>query len=320
MSKFNPDGAEYDQSTYTGRLRRFFNMINPLLLLPSDEEVLKEKSKIELYRQLGENCGYSSEELWKSKRLVDSAIHPDTGEILGKVFRIAMFVPVNTPIVIAMTLAPQTLFNAVFWQWINQTYNAAFNYGNANKTNEGGMKALLTAYTAATTVSVGTAVGLREIVQRAKITDAMRVNLMRLVPFTAVATAGVANAVLMRINELMEGITVQDSEGNNLPGKSFVAAKVGLSQVALSRVVLAAQVILLPALFIPVVKRIPNYPKSKIGDTAIGCGIVIGALWCAVPVAVAAFPQNAKLHKTQVEEHFQILSTPDEYVYFNKGL
>ena len=31
-----------------------------------------------------------------------------------------------------MLLTAPTVANSVFWQWINQTYNAAFNYANGN--------------------------------------------------------------------------------------------------------------------------------------------------------------------------------------------
>jgi len=36
------------------------------------------------------------------------------------------------PIAFGMIITAPTPFNTVLWQWINQTYNAALNYGNRN--------------------------------------------------------------------------------------------------------------------------------------------------------------------------------------------
>lgn len=49
-------------------------------------------------------------------------------------------------------------------------------------------------------------------------------------PFAAVAAANCVNIPLMRQNELIEGIVVQDENGNEV-GKSRLAAAKGMSQV-----------------------------------------------------------------------------------------
>lgn len=49
-------------------------------------------------------------------------------------------------------------------------------------------------------------------------------------PFAAVAAANCVNIPLMRQNELIEGIPVQDENGNDV-GKSRLAAAKGMSQV-----------------------------------------------------------------------------------------
>jgi len=61
-----------------------------------------------------------------------SAVHPDTGELMPWFARTSAFVTVNIPIIAAMMLSPPTMFNTIFWQWVNQTYNAVFNFGNRN--------------------------------------------------------------------------------------------------------------------------------------------------------------------------------------------
>jgi len=37
---------------------------------------------------------------------------------------------VCSPICAGMLMTPQTIGNVLFWQWVNQTYNAGFNYSN----------------------------------------------------------------------------------------------------------------------------------------------------------------------------------------------
>lgn len=54
----------------------------------------------------------------------------------------------------------------------------------------------------------------------------------RYVPFVAVAVANCINIPLMRQNELLHGIDIQDENGNNV-GKSRVAAAKGISQVTI---------------------------------------------------------------------------------------
>jgi hypothetical protein len=45
-------------------------------------------------------------------------------------FRMCSFVATNVPIIAGMLLAPPTIPNTVFWQWLNQSYNAGYNYSN----------------------------------------------------------------------------------------------------------------------------------------------------------------------------------------------
>lgn len=71
-------------------------------------------------------------EIVEANYIVQSAIHPDTGIINPVPMRLCSFLPTNVPIVCGMLLAAPTIKNTIFWQFVNQTYNAALNYGNRN--------------------------------------------------------------------------------------------------------------------------------------------------------------------------------------------
>ena len=66
------------------------------------------------------------------KIILSSCVHPDTNEPIPYPMRISAFVPANMPIMAGIILTPPTPMNSLFWQWLNQTYNAGLNYGNKN--------------------------------------------------------------------------------------------------------------------------------------------------------------------------------------------
>jgi hypothetical protein len=61
-------------------------------------------------------------------------------------------------------MAPPTVFNTFLWQWLNQTYYAALNYGNSNATNVASTVSIMLSYTAAAASSVFLAVFLRKAI------------------------------------------------------------------------------------------------------------------------------------------------------------
>jgi hypothetical protein len=63
-------------------------------------------------------------------------MHPDTNEPIPWPMRTSTFVTTNIPIISGMLLATPTPVNIIFWQWINQTYNAGLNYGNRNASSK----------------------------------------------------------------------------------------------------------------------------------------------------------------------------------------
>ena len=104
------------------------------------------------------------DEIRVAETVTSTAIHPDTGEILPWVFRFSSFLPVNIPISFGFIFTRPTPFNTIFWQWINQTYNAGCNYANRNASATYPTKDIATSYTLATTSAIAVALGMRKAV------------------------------------------------------------------------------------------------------------------------------------------------------------
>jgi hypothetical protein len=94
----------------------------------------------------------------------DSAIHPDTGDLVFRGFRFSAFVPVNIPLVVGM-LSSSTPAGTIFWQWANQSYNVAVNYANRNiGKDEMTTQDIATSYAGAVISSCSIALGLGKVV------------------------------------------------------------------------------------------------------------------------------------------------------------
>lgn len=136
----------YDQTTYSGRLQHFSALTNPLNLLASRAQLDDAKALIAAAEAATRADGKKGillrvasaadeERAWAAKTVVDSTLHPDTGEPILLPFRMSSFVPTNMVIVAGMLRGgTRTPAGIIAWQWINQSVNVGFNYFNANKT------------------------------------------------------------------------------------------------------------------------------------------------------------------------------------------
>ncbi|XP_039095699.1 sideroflexin-1 isoform X1 [Hyaena hyaena] len=205
----------------------------------------------------------------------------------------------------------------LFWQWINQSFNAVVNYTNRSGDAPLTVNELGTAYVSATTGAVATALGLNAL------TKHVSPLIGRFVPFAAVAAANCINIPLMRQRELKVGIPVTDENGNRL-GESANAARQAITQVVISRILMAAPGMAIPPFIMNTLEKKAFLKRFPWMSAPIQVGLVGFCLVFATPLCCALFPQKSSMSVTSLEAELQakIRETCPELrrVYFNKGL
>lgn len=314
-----PD-SRWDQSTYWGRVRHCAEISDPSMLLTTEDDLQKARRIVGAYRR-GE-LKQTTPEFWQAKRELDSTVHPDTGETVLLPFRMSCCVLSNLVVTAGMLTPNLGTMGTVFWQWANQSLNVAVNSANANKSHPMSMSELATNYAAAVSASCGVALGLNKLVPRLKnITPNTRLILGRLVPFAAVVSAGIVNVFLMRGNEIKKGITVYDSDDQEI-GRSKRAALLAVGETALSRVINATPIMVIPPLLLVRLQRGLLKGKSLTVQTAANLGVIALTSFMVLPFALAVFPQRQAIHLSKLEPELRKTDDKkeDQLVYFNRGM
>lgn len=221
-------------------MRHFIEIVDPWNFFVSTAAILDAKKKYEgfvmweeIARSLKSRILISVkewDELIKAWWIYNSSIHPDTKEPMHFLFKMSGFVIVNTPILFGTLLTKPTPFNLMFWQWVNQSYNAGSSYVNRNASSKYTTNDLLLGYGAALLASISLAVGLNKIFSpiTAQLSGAKRLIIGNSFVWVAVSAANAANILLMRNKEIREGITIQDEKGEEY-GKSKIGGKTALA-------------------------------------------------------------------------------------------
>uniref|UniRef100_A0A3P9IRW9 Sidoreflexin n=1 Tax=Oryzias latipes TaxID=8090 RepID=A0A3P9IRW9_ORYLA len=308
---FDIDAQRWDQSTFMGRLKHFFNITDCRTALLPDSKLDEAKALVESCRAGSVPPGTTEEQLHYAKKLYDSAFHPDTGDRMNLIGRMSFQVPGGMAITGFMLQFYRTVPAVVFWQWVNQSFNALVNYTNRNAASPITPKQIGVAYITATSTALATAVGLNLYTKKAPPLVA------RWVPFAAVAAANCVNIPMMRQQEILNGIAVTDENGNKL-GHSKKAAVKGITQVIISRITMAA----------PGMSMSLGYFHALLWVCFITLLVLCSSfqsLVFMVPAACSLFPQRCSMAVSKLEPELRdsIISQYGDsikQVYFNKGL
>ncbi|KAM7389641.1 hypothetical protein PAMP_023604 [Pampus punctatissimus] len=316
-TSINIKEPRWDQSTFVGRAKHFFTVTDPRNVLLTNEQLAHAHKIITDYRQGVVSPGLTEDELWRAKYVFDSAFHPDTGEKMILIGRMSAQVPMNMTITGCMMTFYKTTPAVLFWQWINQSFNAIVNYTNRSGDAPITVGQLGTAYVSATTGAVATALGLNAL------TKHISPLIGRFVPFAAVAAANCINIPLMRQRELKHGIPVTDENDNRL-GESTKAAQQAISQVVVSRILMASPGMAIPPFLMNHLEKKAFLRKFPWMSAPIQVGLVGFCLVFATPLCCALFPQKSSISVSRLEPELQEKIRANhpgvERVYFNKGL
>lgn len=256
-----------------------------------------------------------------------SALSRDTGEEIPRMMRMCAFVPLNVPILFGMLISPPTIFNTIFWQWFNQSFNAGLNYGNRNASSPYTTKDLAQGYSAAVGSSVTMALLLRKAFSglSSRVTGAKLILINSVIASLAGGTAGFLNTYFMRRVEMVGGIQIFEDEAltKKLPGdlKSKVCASKAIFETAWSRVFLCISCLMSPAIIFYAFEKAGRTPKSPALKLPYEIGVFVFALMVGLPASIAMFPQSASARRDELEPEVQVLIHDGiKTVYYNKGL
>ncbi|XP_040128939.2 sideroflexin-2 isoform X3 [Ictidomys tridecemlineatus] len=143
LSDFNIDAPRWDQYTFLGRVKHFFNITDPRTVFVSEGELDWAKTMVEKSRIGVIPPGTQVEQLLYAKKLYDSAFHPDTGEKMNVIGRMSFQVPGGMIITGFMLQFYRTVPAVIFWQWVNQSFNALVNYTNRNAASPTSVRELI---------------------------------------------------------------------------------------------------------------------------------------------------------------------------------
>jgi len=125
---FTIDGERFNQSTFMGRWKKMISNFDPATLLYSDNEIMscvKILKDFEAEKAINGSTASGAlvidskrnRELWNARKIKESSVHPDTGEIIPRPFRMAGYVPFNGPVCVAMMVSATTPA-LLFWNWL----------------------------------------------------------------------------------------------------------------------------------------------------------------------------------------------------------
>ncbi|KAL4920397.1 Tricarboxylate/iron carrier [Aspergillus aurantiobrunneus] len=318
----DPPSSQYDLTTYWGRVRHAADISDPRMLFVSSSGLEQAKRLIASYKQ--NEIPAMNTELWRAKKVVDSTLHPDTGEPVFLPFRMSCYVLSNLVVTAGMLTPGLQTTGTLLWQIANQSLNVAINNANSNKSTPLSVSQMAKSYLMAVSASCSVALGLNALVPRLKnVTPNTKLILGRLVPFAAVSSASALNVFLMRGEEIRQGIDVYpvpEKEGEPVQslGKSKMAAKIAVGETAISRVLNATPIMVVPPMIlVQLEKRKLLRPRMVM---PANLGLVLATSLFALPLALGAFPQRQAISAASLEEEFWNRGGKDGKVEFNRGM
>ena len=325
---------QWDMSSWTRRFRSFLQICSPLTLAAGEGEI---RAAQELLRAAsctshvhqggveGGRAGPSRREL-EALQLVDSALHPETGETVALPFRRSAFTLFNTPLFFGIAASPTTLPWQVGWQVLNQAYNGGMNHSNRSATEPTPTRELALDFAAATGTASVLAIVMRQVMSKVPTGSGVvgAATSAVAVPLVAVIAAGSVNVLATRRRELETGVAVRTAPHGDgeVVGHSRVAAKEALRATLLSRALLPIPSLLIPGLAKAAMDR-HRVLKRRVLQLPLLALAVFATQLVALPLSLAPWPWFMPLPVGDLEDDLQARAKElgaGDTVFFNKGL
>ena len=359
LPQFSLNGDKYNQKTYYGRFQKMLDLVDPRTLFYTEQDLQNAQTILLDYKinqqHKKKNSNAKKSELttkqthllWESRRIVESAIHPDTKETIPRPFRMSGYLPFNTPLCVGALMAT-TPVTIVCSQWFNQTHNALINYYNGNKTQPTNYITLGQGYVGAVSGACGVSLGLKTMIDKStSLSTLKKMKLQKFIALPAIITASAINVILMRRNELTTGINIyyeQQQPNNNaheqeqevkvvIAGSSQIAAKKALTEMVISRMILPLPIFLLPPIGLSIIDHLSIHStglkrlllKSKHTTLVLNTIFILLGFSFGLPATIALFPQIGTISSEELESKFHHLKDKEsgtviQSFKYNKGL
>ena len=308
---------------FVERYRYFKDVLNPVWLFKSKQELHFARDLLKIHENNPQKV-HPSDLKW-AQTLYASAFHPDTKEINPIVGRMSFQIPGNTIVTALMLTYYRTPMQLLTTQWANQSFMAFSNYTNRNAQSSLTTGQIAAAYLSATGTAVAVSYKLSQVAKRSSNPLASK-----FVPFFAVCAGNVVNVPLMRQQDILTGITVNDAEGRTL-GESRLLGCMCLMQVVASRIAVAIPIMVFPTLAMNAFqKQISKRGKvfEKVFDRPLiiimESSLIGVCTYFVLPLAVAIFPQYSTVKVDMLERSLQTKMKTENpgltHVHYNKGL
>ena len=315
--------ARYDMATYRGRLVYFLDITSPDHLLIGAPEMAAAQRLLRDAREGGAAAqGRSDAELWDAKRTLLGKTTAGGGEIPVpcRVGGWAVFgsVPVSALILTAKYF-PTSLPLFAFGHWLNQSHLASVSYFNRPEGRAPPVERLGAAYAAAIGSAVGIFVGWKRAVARFPVFAGLGI----FAPYPAAAGANVVNTLMMRLQELDDGVAVVDESGATV-GVSKVAARRAVTDTIVTRLALPAGNFLLTPLAYVALERGTPLGRAVLRRPwlALPCQIAttVACFAVCVPASLAIYPPVVSVPAADLEPEIAARVPAGATLRYNKGM
>lgn len=302
--------------SFLSRVKIWFDLLDPTLLLSSDNEIRKAHSLLKNDEKQSDEQGH------RAATVALSSVHADTGEVLPICFRPPALFPLSSTMVYVAFMPHNTVKSALFCHFLLQSYFTGFNYINRNASSkqekEMSLKQMLLNVGV---ISYATCAGAvpQIIIHRLQVSNPFVKNFCRTILSIPIAAfLAYCNLTIVRSEEYEKGIQVFDSEGN-VVGLSKAAGEKAVRETALSRAALLGIAAAGPKPILNYLQRIKFLQRRPLLLKVLRPYTVAFIFGLMIPVSFSLFPQLGTIKKQNLEKELQAAAMED-HLFYHRGL